>query len=377
MIGTHEDLIAALAKGGHLADDWVSAVRATPRKDFVPPETWVDTDSGVKKLSQTGDPDAWLAVTCEDVPIVTQWDDGKSPLDTTSAGTPTSSISQPSIVADMLRETLIEDGNRVLEIGTGTGWNAALLAARLGGEYVYTVEVDPEVADQARRNLATISRHAYVITGDGTKGYKAGAPYDRVLSTASVFTVPYAWVEQTRPGGYVVTPWRTALLNGLLLRLAVTDDGAAAGRFVGTASFMPVRSQRAPTEDVDISGDATESVTKVHPSGPLDVDHAQYAIGLLVPNCYQWLDHETDGYVVRLDDADTQSWATVKVTVDADGRYPVRQGGPRQLWDEIISAYDWWQDIGKPELTRFGVTVDRDGQRVWLDDPGNRIGPTP
>ena len=277
----------------------------------------------------------------------------------------------------MLRETLIEDNNRILEIGTGTGWNTALLVQRLGEDNVYTVEIDPKLAQQARDNLATEGRHPNVITGDGAEGYPPGAPYDRVLSTASVFTVPYPWVEQTRPGGYVVTPWRTALINGLLLRLMVNDDGTSAGRFVGTASFMPLRSQRAPTEDVDISGHGVDSVTSVHPSGPLSVGDAQYAIGMLVPGCYQWLQHEPDGYVVRMEDAGTQSWATVTVAAsDSEGRHAVRQGGPRQLWDEIVSAYDWWRDAGEPEMTRFGVTVTREGQTVWLDHPVNVVAPS-
>lgn len=374
---SHERLITELTREGYLREPWANVMRQVPRKDFVPVTTWIDTVEGPQIIDRDSDPDEWLTATCEDIPIVTQWNDGASPPGDISDGTPTSSISQPSIVATMLDETMIEHGDRVLEIGTGTGWNAALLATFLGDENAYTVEVDPVIADRARVHLSNVGRHPMVICGDGMVGHPADAPYDRVLSTASVFTVPYAWVEQTRPGGYVVTPWRTALINGLLLRLVVKDDGSASGQFVSTASFMPARSQRAPTEDVDISGPGTDSITATHPSGPLDVDHAQYAIGMLVPDCYQWLEHGSDGYVVRLEDAHSKSWATVTVTADMEDSYPVRQGGPRLLWDEIEAAYEWWKQIGRPEFTRFGVTVDQDGQRVWLDDPGNRISPIP
>lgn len=375
MINHHSKMVETLVSAGHLAHEWRTAVETTPRRNFVPPVAWLDTDDGWQRLDRVAEPHAWLAATCVDRSIVTQWDDGTISLEDGPGIRPTSSISQPSIVADMLREALIHDGDRVLEIGTGTGWNAAVLATRLGEKSVYSIEVDRQIAIQARTNLTKVDRYPTVVTADGSDGYRPGAPYDRVLSTASVFSVPYAWITQTRPGGYVVTPWRTALLNGLLLRLLVGADGTASGQFVGTAAFMGVRSQRAPSEAVDIGGIATERETDVHPGYIFNGTGAHCAVSLVVAHCYRWPECVDDGYVSRLEDPAGGSWATVTVPADSPGPYVVRQGGPRRLWDEVVSAYRCWQDIGEPELTRFGVTVDRDGQRVWLDDPDNVVGP--
>jgi protein-L-isoaspartate(D-aspartate) O-methyltransferase len=147
----------------------------------------------------------------------------------------------------MLAALDAEPGMTVCEIGTGTGYNAALLAHRLGAENVTTIEVDAELASRASAVLADAGyRDVTVVTGDGVPGYPPRAPYDRVLSTAAVQHLPYAWVAQTRPGGRVVTPWGTAYLNGALLSLTVGDDGTATGRLVDNVAFMWLRDQRLP-----------------------------------------------------------------------------------------------------------------------------------
>jgi protein-L-isoaspartate(D-aspartate) O-methyltransferase len=94
---------------------------------------------------------------------------------------------------------------RVLEIGTGTGYNAALLAHRLGSAAVTSVEIDPDLAEQARRALTTSGYLLGVTTADGARGYPPHAPYDRIMSTAAVHQVPYPWIAQTRPGGKILT----------------------------------------------------------------------------------------------------------------------------------------------------------------------------
>jgi SAM-dependent methyltransferase len=136
----------------------------------------------------------------------------RSPADEDGRGFEvTSSASMPTVVAQMLTALQIEPGMRVLEIGTGTGYNAALLAHRLGASAVVSVEIGPTVAKHARDALAAAGYGAIrVITGDGAQGYPPGAPYDRVISTAAAAEMPYAWMAQTNPGGLVLTPWGTA-----------------------------------------------------------------------------------------------------------------------------------------------------------------------
>lgn len=151
----------------------------------------------------------------------------------------TSSASMPAVVAQMLAALDAEPGMRVLEIGAGTGYNAALLAHRLGAENIVSVEVDPAVAEHARHALAATGFSAVtVVTGDGAEGYLPRAPYDRVISTVAVAEVPHAWVAQTRPGGLVLSPWGSSYYPGGLLALTVHGDATTTGRIVGPASFM-------------------------------------------------------------------------------------------------------------------------------------------
>ncbi|MDS1270544.1 methyltransferase domain-containing protein [Lipingzhangella sp. LS1_29] len=159
---------------------------------------------------------------------------------------PTSSSTAPWLMACMLDALQLEPGMRVLEIGTGTGYNAALLDVLVGAQgHVTSVEVDPQVAEQAREALARDGRRVDVITGDGAEGYAAGSPYDRVIATAAVHTVPYSWVVQTCPGGLLVVPWApTFHPDSPLAVLTVGEDGTAEGRFGGPAHFMPLHSQR-------------------------------------------------------------------------------------------------------------------------------------
>jgi protein-L-isoaspartate(D-aspartate) O-methyltransferase len=137
----------------------------------------------------------------EDAAILTHIADGR----------PVSSSSQPAIMAAMLEQLAVEPGDRVLEIGAGTGYNAALLYELVGAEgAVVTVDVDARFVQEAEANLA---RAGYgpvdVVCADGRDGYAAGAPYDGIIVTASSARVEEAWVEQVRVGGRVVVPLAT------------------------------------------------------------------------------------------------------------------------------------------------------------------------
>ncbi|MFC7734076.1 methyltransferase domain-containing protein [Actinomadura keratinilytica] len=243
----NQQLIDELADAGVLSDRWRPAFLAVPRHLFVPDVIWVDAGDGTPTARRReDDPAAWLETAYADEPIGTQVDDGTTP-DTGRGLLVTSSISKPSIVSRMLHYLQVEPDMRVLEIGTGTGWNAALLTHMAGGQNVTTVEIDAAIADRARKTLAEAGVSPTVVTGDGADGYPPGAPYDRVIATAAVQHVPYAWVEQTRPGGLILTPWATAFDEGALVLLTVDEHGTAHGRFVdNTVAFMWLRAQRTP-----------------------------------------------------------------------------------------------------------------------------------
>lgn len=221
-------------------------LRRVPREAFVPDVVWVRRDDGwAVPLRRADDPDRWLELVRSDDSIITQVDDGA-----TERGVwPTSSASAPSIVATMLEALDVEAGMKVLEIGTGTGYNAALLAELAGPQNVTSVEIDPGLAEQARAALARVGCDVQVVTADGTHGHAANAPYDRVIATAAVCRLPYAWVRQTRPGGLILAPWGpTFHPDDPLVVLTTGEDGTAEGRFTCPAWFMPMRDQRMPQD---------------------------------------------------------------------------------------------------------------------------------
>ncbi|SRR5579885_2706118 len=114
-------------------------------------------------------------------------------------------ISQPYIVAYMTESLDLKPGDRVLEVGTGSGYQAAVLAQLV--EHVYSIEIIPELAERARRTLRQIGiNNVQVKVGDGYKGWPEEAPFDAIIITAAPPEIPNALVEQLRPGGRLIAP---------------------------------------------------------------------------------------------------------------------------------------------------------------------------
>lgn len=160
-------------------------------------------------------------------------------------GLPTSSSSQPSLMAAMLAQLDVGPGHRVLEIGTGTGYNAALLAELVGESgCVSSVELQPGVAAEAAAHLdAGGWSDVEVVVGDGGRGHAPGAPYDRVIVTAGAWQLARAWVQQLADGGVLVAPLR---LNGASLSIAYRRQGAElAIESALHCAFMPLRGMEA------------------------------------------------------------------------------------------------------------------------------------
>lgn len=127
-----------------------------------------------------------------------------------AAGTSISAASQPRIVAMMLEQLQARPGQRVLEIGAGTGYNAALLAHLVGDDgHVTTIDVDADIVDGAQEHPAAAGiRNVGVRLGDGALGYGDGAPYDRVIVTVEAYGIPENWLCQLKPAGRLVVPIR-------------------------------------------------------------------------------------------------------------------------------------------------------------------------
>lgn len=372
-------MVDALSNSGALTPDCRAAFLAVPRHLFVPDLVWREGADGCgpRPVRRAEQADTWLRMVYRDEPVITQINDGAPP---SSPIVYTSSTSMPSVVATMLTALRAEPGMSVLEIGTGTGWNTALLAHRLGGEHVTSIELDPRISAQAQKALADTGYGAVtVLTGDGALGHPRRAPYDRVLSTACVYQLPYPWVAQTRAGGLIVTPWGTEFHNGHLLALTVAGDGTATGGIVGKTAFMTLRDQRIPwvpiselvTEDSEAR--AEEKLSKRHPRYYVADYDARTAIGVQVPHCiprYTPPDTGDPDGILWLLDHWSHSWAAIHHQPDRPGPYRVRQAGPRRLFDEVSAAYQSWKAAGKPPAHTWRITITPEGQHAELATRG-------
>ncbi|MFD6587599.1 methyltransferase domain-containing protein [Streptomyces anulatus] len=372
------DLLGALKQEGYVAPEWERAAWAVPRSAYIPDRVYLGDD--LEPCDRADTPETWLRAVYVNDSVVTQINDGEDPGEGDRWAS--SSGSAPSIVFRMLHMLDVQDGHRVLEIGTGTGWNAGLLSCVAGTGNVTSVEVDPVLAAEARDRLRKKRDGATVIAGDGAEGHTANAPYDRLVATCSVRSVPRPWLAQVEPGGVILTPWESPWICYGLLRLTVKDDGSAVGSFSPHSAFMLMRGERTSLRifrDV-VSDDhqPDESTSTLPPWRVTGEDLAvQFAMGLQLRDVW-WTWHENpdvEGVATRLWVAttDATSWAAVDWDGRSEDRFTVRQHGPRRLWNEVEAAHSWWQLHDRPGPERFGLTVTASGQSVWLDSPGRLV----
>ena len=377
-----DQMVRTLLKDGFMSADWLDAFTAVPRQDFLPAVYWAhDGATGQSTyVHRDHDPGAWQDYA--DSPhtaIVTQWDDGDHE-GTEPGDVPTSASSEPRLVAAYLRDACIGLPMRALIVGTGTGWDTGLMGYRLGGENVFSIEVDAAVADAARTRLLAKGLDPTVITGDGSLGWSPGAPYDRVIMTAGVRAISPALLEQTREGGLILCPWGTHYSSAdALVRLTKLRGGSASGRFLRPVEFIRLRGQRIDWGQFfdrlleDRPADAittTTPLTLADLGGRWSVE--RFVCGLAVRDCACFAS-DSDGadcaWFLSLSD---ESWASCEFRHGEPTR--VYQSGPRRLVDDVEAALGWWERQGRPPLDAFGLLVTPDGlQRPWLGDASNPV----
>ncbi|MER6604113.1 methyltransferase domain-containing protein [Streptomyces parvus] len=359
-VPTYPGLVQELADRGLLSARWRQVFEAVPRSRFVPADVWRQLPDRCEPVVGT---DAWLALVNSDEPVVTQLDDGAEG----GPGIATSSNSMPSMVARMLGLLDVQDGQRVLEIGTGTGYVSALLCERLGDGLVHSVELDPVVARQAAEALAQAGYRPHLRVGDGEQPWPVLGPVDRLIATCALRYVPYALLRQVRPGGIVVAPLAREFWSGALVRLHVQDDGTASGPFCGGATYMPMRAHRLPDLH-DVQGKGRARAAGLDPARLLDLGFALYA-GARLPGVRLIHQETADG---------VQVWVTREdgAAATAATGEEVWQYGPGFLWEEIEQTWWEYETEGRPDVDRFGLTVTDRGQQVWLRDPSEVVRPS-
>lgn len=286
--------------------------------------------------------------------------------------------SGPGGVADMLDQLDVRPGHRVLEIGAGTGYSAALLAHLAGRDgHVTTIDIHPEVAGSASKHLARAGcENVQVISGDGARGYARNAPYDRIIVTAGVFDIPPAWTAQAAPGARMVLPLR---VSGYCLRVALEQgrhpvwrspacelDGCIPIRGAGHHPELNVRLTRTGRADLRIDGHlpvdpgALQKAARLPPvelPTPKRVtsrNRTSLAIWLLALGGSGWLIVRQPGHGlagldetgVRLAVLDVASGDTFAYLADRDGELAVCAYGPhaKQLAERVADRIGTWDE---------------------------------
>jgi hypothetical protein len=172
------------------------------------------------------------------------------------------------------------------------------------------------------------------------------------------------WLDQTRPGGLVVTTLNRPLGAGLV-RITAGEGPCGRGRVLADdGRFMPLRAHRQPVDEALVAILSTNATGVVRPTAlPMSTVASpaspfEFFAGLALPDVVP-VSTTPEATVLLHPDG---SWARHEGNL-------VTQGGPRNLWDEVETAYTQWKDLDQPRRSRFGITVDPDAQELWLDTP--------
>ena len=148
-------------------------------------------------------------------------------------------ISQPYIVAFMTEQLQVSSQHKVLEIGTGSGYQAAILGEL--AKHVFTIEIIPELAEGAKNILNHLSyKNITVRAGDGYKGWPEEAPFERIMVTAAPAEVPQTLVEQLAPGGRMILPVGAQFLVQYLWVIEKDDQGTVTKEKILPVRFVPM-----------------------------------------------------------------------------------------------------------------------------------------
>jgi protein-L-isoaspartate(D-aspartate) O-methyltransferase len=160
------------------------------------------------------------------------------------------SVSAPHMVVIMNEALELECGNKVLEVGAGSGWHATTIAEIIAPKetprsewgHIYTVEIVPTLADTAKKNVmnAGYGDRVTIVNADGSKGYPEKAPFDRIVVTASAPKVPKPLVDQLKSGGVLVIPVGSPFLFQSLIKLTKQAEGKILKENLGGVSFVPL-----------------------------------------------------------------------------------------------------------------------------------------
>ncbi len=288
----------------------------------------------------------------QDQPLVIQID---------QRGRPTSSSSQPSIMAIQLEALDLESGHTVLEIGAGTGYNAALMGVLVGkGGEVTSIDIDADLVLEASKMLARAgATNVRVLQEDGFVGCLAYAPYDRILATCSVGAIPRAWVDQLNLRGLLVCNMVTSLAS-LFVRVEKTEMGNLEGGFLDlAATYMPMHIGTLPPKTtVDWAYYDSLPCTSIRLSESFETLLKNPAYSLLL---HGFLTGITKRY--RSSDGQVQLYLLINDTaIQVKDDVLTIYGNNAWTEQQIKQSIDLYRRLGLPPITEYHISIQ--GQQV-------------
>ena len=281
---------------------------------------------------------------------------------------PHSAASQPSLIFGMLDDLKLARGLKVLEIGTGSGWNAGLIACGVGNDsLVYSIDLQADLVEKARKHLNAVGLNRVNLrVGDGGLGWD-GETFDRIIVTVGSPDIPPAWVESLAEGGILVMPLKTRSLADPILRLQ-KQDGKLTGQFTQWAGFMNLQG--------DFNSSAEDTLQP-----PLDpvvealLQEEPTSVPLPAPcgsDCGFWL--RLNGVPIQTLGEHNHQRVNAPIVLDkgAPALYFLQPGAPfkaekhidvygeeqnQQLVDRLIKGVREWANLGRPRFQDYHIEL--------------------
>lgn len=370
-------LVQTLVAAGDLSSEPVKAALASvPRHCFLDGSYERQGDSWQQRTATASE--EWYRQVYSDQALITLVD---------QAGRVLSSSSQPDIMARMLELLDVQPGQRVLEIGTGTGYNAALLATIVGESgQVVTVDIEADIVAAARQHLWKAGyERVQVVQSDGRDGYSPTAPYDRMIATGSIPTIPAAWQEQLSPDGILVCvmqPGRS--MAGGVLQAVKTTDGLT-GRLVQVASFMPLHDEpfrHSPANRPHLN--LSEPVIAVFPFATRLFDPAviwtadfQFFLFASLPSLRIVEQTRADHHMYTILYEEQQPEHLVALfQEESQQRVELRGEAAPALWAQLIRIYNLWTALDRPAITSYQFKMrPSEQQQLYLANEKGMVWP--
>jgi protein-L-isoaspartate(D-aspartate) O-methyltransferase len=297
---------------------------------------------------------------------------------------PASSTSKPSLVACMLELLGLRPGMQVLEVGTGTGYNAALLAKIVGPDAdVYTVEFLEDVAERASDHLrAEGHNNVQVFHRDGYIGVPEAAPFDRIVATVGCSDISPCWIEQLKPNGSMLIPLQHSHFDPLVeVHRNSEEPHHAVGRIVGRSGFMPIQGKMHwvnPWRSARISGMPTTPLwSRRLPDSLLPSDgeasvyenrrHRGFHFFLTLASRDHWFTNR--GYGL----ADTGTGSALVVTTESVEGFSATGHGKslESLHERFVYLCELWEQLGCRHPEEYALSfVPKSDPPVTEDDSG-------